>query len=72
MLIGLSTPKYPHFDILNIQIRPTVQKLAPWSRKNKDQVPWPKTMLYIVLRQKVELGSWDHAHWTQHPKLPLF
>ena len=33
MLIGLSTPKYPHFDILNVKIRPLVQKLAPWLRK---------------------------------------
>ena len=33
MLIGLSTPKYPHFDILHAKIRPMVPKLAPWPRK---------------------------------------
>ena len=26
---GLSIPNYPHFDILNVPIRPMVQKLAP-------------------------------------------
>ena len=34
MLIGLSTSKYPHFDILHAKIQPTVPKLASWPRKD--------------------------------------
>ena len=59
-----------HFDILQVQIYPSVQNLVPWPRKVSGTIFIGKNI--NVLRNGVEIGIWEPTIWTHQPKISLF